>query len=89
MTCYIISIEVSLPDTRKKIIDKLKSYGTFCPINHTCWAISTDSKAAEIRDNLKELTGPSDKIFVLRSGTEAAWRNAISQKHTDWLKKYL
>ncbi len=49
----------------------------------------TDQKAPEIRDYLKEALEDEDRIFVLRSGTEAAWRKALSQKHTDWLKKNL
>jgi hypothetical protein len=49
----------------------------------------SDKKAAEIRDDLKVALGNGDRIFVIRSGTEAAWLNAISQKHSDWLQKNL
>jgi hypothetical protein len=89
MTCYIVSFQSDSAATRQKIRDLLKTYSIYCPINSTCWAIVTEKKATEIRDHVGEALGSEDRIFVVRSGTEAAWRNAISTKHTDWLKKNL
>jgi hypothetical protein len=49
----------------------------------------SDKNAAEVLDDLKVALESKDRLFVIRSGTAAAWMNAISQKHTDWLKKNL
>ncbi len=89
MTCYIVSFQVASTETRNRLREELKTYPGYCPINNTCWAITTDKKASEVRDHLTTTLKRGDRIFVVRSGTEAAWRNAISEGHTAWLKKNL
>lgn len=89
MTCYIVSFQAKQLAVRQRLRERLKTYTKFCPINNTCWAIVTDQKASDVRDYLSDLLETGDRLFVIRSGTEAAWRNAISQKHSDWLKKNL
>jgi len=89
MTCYIITFEVASPTNKQKLKDELKAHGYFCPINDNCWAIVTDQKASQIRDKLMVNILSSDKIFVIKSGVEAAWRNVYGQKNTDWLKENL
>lgn len=89
MSCYIVSFQVAQSTTLDKLRVLLKTYKAYCPINATCWAIKTDQKAKDIRDYLKESLESGDRIFVVRSGTEAAWRGAISDKHSEWLKKNL
>lgn len=89
MACYIVTFEVK--DSAKLISLKegLKSYGSYCPINESAWAIVTENTAAQIRDHLMSLIDINDSLFVVRSGAEAAWRLVYGQAHTDWLKKYL
>jgi len=89
MTCYIVAFEVSSQTTRLKLVEKLKDYKTYCPINTNCWAIVTDQKATQIRDNLTPALEANDKIFVIKSGVEAAWRNVYSTKNSEWLKEKL
>ena len=89
MPCYIVTFEVADPNRKGQLKDKLKGYGTFCPINENCWAIVTSERATQIRDKLIEFVQPSDKLFVIKSGVEAAWRNVYGPKNTDWLKEYL
>lgn len=89
MACYIVTFEVESLANKAKLEERLKAYGTYCPINYTCWAIVTDNSAAQVRDNLMAVIPATDKIFVIKSGVEAAWRNAYGQKNTDWLKEHL
>ena len=89
MTCYIVTFEVANIENKNRLIELLKAYGTFCPINTNCWAIVTDQNAKQVRDNLMVAIKTSDKIFVIKSGVEAAWRNVYGQKNTDWLKEKL
>lgn len=89
MYSYIVSFQVSSEETLTRLRAKLKTFRGYCPINHTCWAVITDKRAREVRDELVPVLERDDRIFVVRSGTEAAWRNAISDKHSAWLKKNL
>jgi hypothetical protein len=89
MACYIVTFEVANTNNKAKLKERLKTYGTYCPINDNCWAIVTNQTAVQIRDHLMELILASDKIFVIKSGVEAAWRNVYSQENTDWLKEKL
>ena len=89
MVCYIVTFEVKDPAKLASLKAGLKSYGGYCPINENAWAITTADTAVKIRDHLSSLIDPNDRLFVIRSGVEAAWRNAYGQENTDWLKKYL
>ncbi len=89
MACYIVAFEVASSINKKKLKDELQAYGFFCPINDNCWAIVTDEKATQVRDKLTAHILSSDKLFVVKSGVEGAWRNAYGQKNTDWLKEHL
>jgi hypothetical protein len=87
--CYIVTWQVASVDTRRKVVSLLKTYRTFCPIHRHCWAVVTDESARQIRDKLKAVVARKDRLFVVRSGTEAAWRNSFGPGNNDWLRKYL
>lgn len=89
MTCYIATFEVANAQDKNALIERLKAYGTYCPINDNCWAIVTEQTAAQVRDNLMAVIKTTDKIFVIKSGVEAAWRNVYGEKNSDWLKEKL
>ncbi len=101
MACYIVTFELKspahvlgLPQTALKsrlagLQTALKSYPGYCPLNATSWAIKTDKKAREVRDHLATKLGPGDRLFVIRSGSEGAWRNPYGEENNDWLKKNL
>jgi len=89
MTSYIVTFEVAKAEVKTALKDLLKSYGSYCPINETSWAIKTDKTATQVRDHLIPAIETGDRLFVIRSGTEAAWRNSYGDKFTDWLKKNL
>jgi hypothetical protein len=87
--CYVVTWQVASIETRHKLVARLKAYRTFCPIHRHCWAVVTEQRAKDIRDNLADLLAPKDRLFIVRSGTEAAWRNTYGPKTNEWLKKYL
>lgn len=87
--CYIVTIETASDEVREKVRQRLKAYGIFCPIHKYCWAIVTEQKASEIRDHVAEVMGSADRLFVIRSGTAAAWRNSYGPQNSEWLKKHL
>lgn len=86
---YIITFDIKNPDRRSQFKVKLKEFGSYCPIHENAWAIRTEKKATEIRESITNLLLPEDRLFIIRSGTEAAWRNSYGVKHNEWLKKNL
>jgi hypothetical protein len=90
MTCYIVSFQAKELATRNAIRKQLKSYDLYCLITTSTWAVVTDDKAKDIRNALGELIDDEDRVFVIRSGTEGAWRNAGRGSETnEWLKENL
>lgn len=89
MTTYIVTFEVKDLTRKNRVKEKLKEFGFYCPIHTNAWAIQTEKKASEIRDFVKTVMTSEDRIFVIRTGTEAAWSNSYGTKHNDWLKKNL
>lgn len=89
MTCYIVTFQTNNETSRTKVIDALKSYGYYCPIHNYCWAIKTAEQAIHVRDKVKSILSPGERVFVVRSGTEAAWFNSYGEKNDTWLKENL
>jgi hypothetical protein len=88
--CYIIIFDVATKGALDALKEKLKQYGYYCPlVQDKSWAILSEDTAAQIRDNLTLALGSADRLYVLRSGGEGAWRNSYGEKNNDWLKKYL
>lgn len=82
---YIVIFQTSKNTLVKTYLKQFKAY---TPITKDSWAIRTSKTAADVRSDIAKIIDKGDKVFVVRSGTEAAW---ISQPQavTDWLKKYL
>ena len=89
MTCYIATFEVANDQDKEALTERLKGYGIYCPINANCWAFLSEQNAVQIRDNLMSVIKTTDKIFVIKSGVEAAWRNAYGDQNSEWLKEKL
>lgn len=84
--CYIISFKVLAGHSDAKIQKAIRAYGTWARITSDTWAIVTSEKATEVRDKLNPLTF-GGRIFVVKSGIEAAWDNV--ECSNDWLKRNL
>ncbi len=89
MSTYIVTFSVDDKDRKEKLRERLKSYGTYCPINANCWAIVSENTPVQIRGNLDAVLDSKDRIFVIRSGTVSAWRNAYSDDNSKWLIQIL
>jgi len=86
---YIVTFETASQENLEKIEKLLKTYPGYCPIHKYCWAIFSDSKPIDIHNHLKQALGLNDRLFVIRSGTMAAWSNSYGEQHDEWLKKNL
>jgi hypothetical protein len=89
MKTYIVTFEIKDLVRKSRVKEKLKEFGYYCPIHDNAWAIRTDLSATEIRNVVTALTEKSDRVFIMRTGTIAAWSNTYGTEHSEWLKKYL
>ena len=89
MTTYIVTFEVDDDFKKNQIKEKLKQYSGYCPIHDNCWAVISDQRTVQIRDFLNKDLSASDRVFVIRSGVEAAWTNPYSTKNSEWLRERL
>jgi hypothetical protein len=89
MASYIVVFELKDSSRLPALKKILRSFSGYCPLTSHSWAITTEYKAKDVRDQLAASLGPGDQLFVIRSGTEGAWRNSYSEKHNEWLKRYL
>lgn len=87
MPCYVISYDLRGARDYEDLYEAIKGYGTWAHILESTWAVVTDDSAADICDNLQQYTDNDDGVFVVKSGTEAAWVNILCE--SDWLKDNL
>lgn len=85
MTCYIISYDLRAPGRNyEQLYAAIRSYEKWAHINESMWAVVTNNSAVAIRDNLTQFLDANDRLFVIKSGIEAAWRNSLCKN--EWLK---
>jgi CRISPR/Cas system-associated endoribonuclease Cas2 len=88
MNCYIITYDLRQPDRDyESLYDAIKKYPKWARINESVWAVVTQRDAVQIRDNLDQHLHSNDRIFIVKSGVEAAWRNTKCKN--EWLKENL
>jgi hypothetical protein len=54
-----------------------------------CWAVSASTTAVALRNSIMSVLEPTDSVFVIRSGIEAAWHNSYGEANNNWLKEML
>ena len=89
MTTYIVTFEVNAPTRKSNLVAKLQQFNGYCPIHENCWAVLSDKPLADIYYFLNEVIDSTDRIFIIRSGTHAVWRNDYGDKNIEWLKERL
>lgn len=87
MNCYIISYELNGKRDYAPLYEAIKSYGTWAHITETTWAVVSVKAHTEIRDHLIRYLDQTDRIFVVKSGSAAAWNNVLCKN--EWLKEHL
>jgi hypothetical protein len=85
--CYLISYDLSDDGDYSELFDAIKGYRTWAHITESLWAVVTDQSAAQIRDTVGKYLPDGSRLFVVKSGVEAAWSNVICK--AEWLKKNL
>ena len=84
MAAYVVSYDLVGDRDYSKLYSALKSYSAWGRVVESTWVIVSNASAVEVRDHLTSYMDSDDRILVVKSGTEAAWRNVICDN--DWLK---
>ena len=83
--CYIIIYDLRAPGRDyNSLYEAIKAYGTWGKISESAWAIVTTEDSVTVRDYLLRYMDSNDRLMVIKSGQEAAWKNAIAKN--DWLQ---
>lgn len=86
MATYIISYDNS-GEEYESLHNSIKSYSTWAHITESTWAVATTQSASQVRDKVGKHLPSGSRLFVVKSGVEAAWRNVICK--SEWLKNNL
>ncbi|MCX8531572.1 hypothetical protein [Chryseobacterium luquanense] len=83
---YIVIYQLDSDGDENALIEYIKSYKTWARITDNSFAVTTiDIKAIQLRDDLLQFKGNNGRIFVVKSGVEAAWSNTRGK--SEWFKK--
>ena len=86
MTVYCISYDLIKDKDYEKIIEKIKTYGTWAHAEESLWFVESEKEAPEMRDELKSCMDENDKLIVIRVTLPWASSNLLKNV-TDWLKE--
>ena len=90
MTTFIVTFEISDPVRKAAIKKKFREdHASYCPIHDNAFAIKSEKTSTQIVGDLQKISVNPDRVFVIRSGTQASWTNAYGEKNSEWLKKNL
>ncbi|MEO8760656.1 MAG: hypothetical protein ABI388_05590 [Bacteroidia bacterium] len=87
MKCYIISYDLRHGGNYTALINAIKGYGTWARITESTWAVVTQQTAIQVANNLLISMDGNDRLFVIKSGGEAAFRGIICEE--SWLQKHI
>ena len=88
METYIISYDMAWGGDYNALHEAIQSYGAWARITDSTWAVLTEYSAHLIRDHLSEYLPDGSRLFVVRSGDEAAWQY-VNSSSNEWLEGIL
>lgn len=88
METYIISFDMAWGGDYNALHEAIQSYGAWAHITDSTWAVLTEYSAQMIRDHLSEYLPDGSRLFVVRSGDEAAWQY-LNCSSNEWLEGIL
>lgn len=88
MSVYQINYDLRKQKDYSSLIERIKSYGTWCHPLESVWIIVTNQTAAQVRDYLATVMDNDDGILVTRLQGEAAWYG-LSNEVSQWIQSNL
>jgi len=89
METYIVTFEINDKIAKNVLEDFLPALGECYRIHENCFAIRSGMKPPDIQHVLSTGLGESDGLFIIRSGTAAAWKTTSGKETSKWLKENL
>ncbi|GAA2571909.1 SinR family protein [Pseudonocardia hydrocarbonoxydans] len=89
MSTMLISYDLNSPGQKyDELIKHIKSYGTWCHVLDSTWAVVTTRTASGVRDECLKHIDTSDDLHVVNiTGQGSAWYG-LSPQISAWLKKH-
>ena len=88
MQTYIISYDMAWGGDYDALHEAIQNYGAWAHITDSTWAVLTEYSAEVIRDHLSAYLPDGSRLFVVRSGDEAAWQY-LNCASDEWLEAIL
>ncbi|MFX2611334.1 hypothetical protein [Enterobacter mori] len=88
MPAYQISYDLRKQKDYAPLIERIKSYGTWCHPLESTWILVTEQTATQVRDYLKAVMDNDDGLLVTGLRGDGAWYG-LSDKISQWLKNNL
>jgi hypothetical protein len=88
MATFLVSFEINDWARANNFREHLKTFGSYCPVNNTSWAIVSNNSADELKLHLlQHLNGGTDRMIIVRAGSDVSWVNSYGEQWDDWLEK--
>ena len=88
MQTYIISFDMAWGGDYNALHEAIQRYGAWARITDSTWAVLTEYSAQMIANHLSEYLPDGSRLFVVRSGDEAAWQY-LNCSSNEWLEGIL
>lgn len=87
MTIYLISYDQHRDRNYTRLRDALQRQGAI-RLLESVWGLVSDATAAEIRNDIKDVTHDEDSIIVLELAEPGGWASRkIKKEAAEWLKE--
>lgn len=83
---YIIAYDLCKPGRDyNSLYNSLRSFRIWGKLTESVWCVVTEWDSVKIRDFLTSCLDVNDRLIVIKSGGEAAWKNMKASN--DWIKQ--
>ena len=82
---YVVSYDLRIQRDYSKLSEALRKFPNWGRVTESTWLVSTTWAAKQVADYLVQHMDSDDRLFVIETTNDAAWRNVICE--TDWLRK--
>ncbi len=88
MTVRLITYDLNKPgQNHKKVLDKIKAYGSWAKLSESSYAVETDQSPTDIYKAFKPLLDKNDDFLVIT--LTRPWNGQASKDVIDWLQHRL
>lgn len=90
MNTLMVSYDLHKPvKDYPRLLEKLRSYGTFWHHLDSLWIVKSGDSATQMRDALKAYVDSDDELLVVNISNDAWASLGFTDKATTWLREHL